>query len=201
MGPTADLYALGLLLYEMLTGVQAVTANSVELAVRAHVSPEPLELAEIDQIPLLVQPVLQKLLEKRVGNRYQNAAEVLVALGCLQQTLGGSVRSPALQLFGGRFDSFSRLRERKGGFFMPRTAKETAEALGALCIYAVSLWYMILQFSESWVLIPVAMGFAIPCTAGLLAFVLDSSDWKYGVWRLLLVVGLMTIGIGLVASL
>ncbi len=201
VGPTADLYALGLLLYEMLTGVQAVTANSVELAVRAHVSPEPLELAEIDQIPLLVQPVLQKLLEKRVGNRYQNAAEVLVALGCLQQTLGGSVRSPALQLFGGRFDSFSRLRERKGGFFMPRTAKETAEALGALCIYAVSLWYMILQFSESWVLIPVAMGFAIPCTAGLLAFVLDSSDWKYGVWRLLLVVGLMTIGIGLVASL
>ncbi len=200
IGPTADLYAVGLLLYEMLTGVQAVTANSVELAVRAHVSPEPLDLAAIEQIPVAVRAVLRKLLEKQVENRYQDAAEVLDALYLVKQSMDGTSRAAGEAPVNVRVHRVQAERARKGGFFMPRTASETVEALAALCVCAAACWIMFSQFSQSWVLIPVFMAVAIPGTAGLLAIVFDSGEWKYGVWRLLWVVGLLSIGMGLVVS-
>src|SRR5690554_180844 len=45
VGPAADMYAVGLLFYEMLAGEQAVKASSVQDAISAHVSRKPLELA------------------------------------------------------------------------------------------------------------------------------------------------------------
>lgn len=76
VGPYTDLYAFGLLAYEMLTGARAVKADSIEGAVRAHVSSGPLELDEWDMVPEPIRPILLKLLEKKVERRYQTAAEV-----------------------------------------------------------------------------------------------------------------------------
>ncbi|MBA2665110.1 MAG: serine/threonine protein kinase [Bradymonadaceae bacterium] len=87
VGPPADLYALGLLFYEMLTGFQAVKADTVEGAVTAHVSAEPLELKEIDTIPAPVHPLLFKMLEKDAGRRFQDAGELLAALDRLEVQL------------------------------------------------------------------------------------------------------------------
>lgn len=76
VGPYTDLYAFGLLAYEMLTGSRAVKADSIEGAVRAHVSSGPLELDEWELVPEAIRPILLKLLEKKVERRYQTAAEV-----------------------------------------------------------------------------------------------------------------------------
>ena len=80
VGPTADIYALGLLFYEMLTGQQAVKASTVEEAVIAHVSPEPLPLDEIDQVPQGLRSLLENLLAKKPEERIPTAAALIEVL-------------------------------------------------------------------------------------------------------------------------
>lgn len=80
VGPAADLYCTGLLLYEMLTGVQAVQATTVQEAVAAHVSREPLNLGDIDSIPPVIRTLLFRLLEKDPKRRVQSAEELLAAI-------------------------------------------------------------------------------------------------------------------------
>lgn len=86
VGPSADLYALGLLFYEALTGQRAVKADTVESAILAHVSPEPLQLDEIEDVPAYMRPVLMKLIEKDKDRRYQDARDVLRDLDSLDET-------------------------------------------------------------------------------------------------------------------
>jgi serine/threonine protein kinase len=77
VGPYTDLYAVGLLIYEVFTGCRAVKADTIEMAVMAHVSPDPLYLPEIELVPAKLHPLLHKLLAKPVNARYQSAAHVL----------------------------------------------------------------------------------------------------------------------------
>lgn len=84
VGPYTDLYAVGLLIYETFTGQRAVKADTIELAVMAHVSPEPLPLPEIELVPERLRPILYKLLAKDIRQRYQHAAEVLRDLDVLE---------------------------------------------------------------------------------------------------------------------
>lgn len=77
VGPWSDVYALGLLFYEMFSGERAVKADTIESAILAHVSPEPLQLEEIERVPESVRPILFKMIEKKVAKRYQTAGEVV----------------------------------------------------------------------------------------------------------------------------
>lgn len=85
IGPPADLYALGLLFYEMLTGHRAVNASTVEDAVLAHVSPDPLILQDRHLISPPIQPLLDRLLAKDVRSRFQTATEVIDFIRTLPQ--------------------------------------------------------------------------------------------------------------------
>jgi serine/threonine protein kinase len=92
VGPYTDLYAVGLLIYETFTGQRAVKADTIEQAVMAHVSPEPLELPEIQLVPEPLRPILYKLLAKDIRKRYQLAAEVLKDI----QAIDGKPAAPIL---------------------------------------------------------------------------------------------------------
>lgn len=85
VGPWSDIYALGLLFYEMFTSKRAVKADTIESAIMAHVSPEPLELEEINMVPHHVRPILFKMIEKKVAKRYQNAGELVRDLRKLRE--------------------------------------------------------------------------------------------------------------------
>jgi len=77
VGAWSDIYALGLLFYEMFTSERAVKADTIESAIMAHVSPEPLQLDEIELVPRHVRPILFKMIEKKVAKRYQDANDIV----------------------------------------------------------------------------------------------------------------------------
>ncbi len=73
----SDLYSLGVVFYEMLTGKRIYgSANPAEL-IHLHVSEPPPRLPE----PLVAhQPLLDRLLAKRPEDRFQSAAELCAAV-------------------------------------------------------------------------------------------------------------------------
>lgn len=77
MGPPSDLYSLGLVGYELLTGEQAVTGNNTMQIITRHISEQPIELPPDLEIPERLRHIFAKLLEKRSEHRYQSAREVL----------------------------------------------------------------------------------------------------------------------------
>lgn len=87
VGPYTDVYAAGLLAYEIFTGAQAVKDSSIEGAVMAHVSPSPLPLPEMHVVPEQVQGIIRKMIQKAVPDRYPHARDALRDVERLQAHL------------------------------------------------------------------------------------------------------------------
>jgi serine/threonine protein kinase len=79
IGPTADLYALGAVLYECLSGAPPLTAPDLMglLKVLRDVRPAPLP----DDVPAALAGLTMRLLEKNPSQRPQTAKEVIAELG------------------------------------------------------------------------------------------------------------------------
>src|SRR5215218_938884 len=77
VGPPSDLYSLGVVLYEMLTGrVPFDEENPVATAMK-HVTEEPASPRELDPtIPRALEAITLKLLKKDPEQRYQSAAQL-----------------------------------------------------------------------------------------------------------------------------
>lgn len=79
--PQSDLYSLGVLLYEMLTGVVPFDdASSAALALQHLSQPPPPPRSLNPNLSLAVEAVLLKALEKDPRKRYQSGAELVAAL-------------------------------------------------------------------------------------------------------------------------
>ena len=81
----SDLYSLGVLLYEMLTGSVPFKAASARELFEMHLHQQPRDPQELNPgISSGLSQVVMKCLEKDPGTRYQTAAEVQEALNCLR---------------------------------------------------------------------------------------------------------------------
>ena len=91
----SDLYALGVTLYQMLTGELPFTAPDLIELVHCHIARRPVPPAErTPGLPLAISAIVMKLLAKTPEDRYQTAAGVAADLRhCLTawETNGGSV--------------------------------------------------------------------------------------------------------------
>ena len=132
VGPPADLYALGAILYEMLTGrppFQAMTALETLELVRAAEPVRPRRLRP--SIPRDLETICLKCLEKAPSGRYHSAGELAAELG---RYLGGEpIHARPL----GRLAHASRWCRRR-----PALAAVGALAAAAICAaVALSLVY------------------------------------------------------------
>jgi serine/threonine protein kinase len=81
----ADLYALGVVLYEMLSGTVPFAGRPPLEAIRAHVEEEPPPLPPT--VPATVRAIVERALRKHPEERYGSAAEMAGTLGAAAREL------------------------------------------------------------------------------------------------------------------
>lgn len=77
LSPTTDIYSLGLVFYELLTGEKAVDSKSTMNTLARHVNDEPIVLPGSLDIPNGLRNIVNRMLEKDTKRRLQSAEEVL----------------------------------------------------------------------------------------------------------------------------
>ncbi|HEY6290486.1 MAG TPA: protein kinase [Terriglobia bacterium] len=84
-----DLYAMGIVAYEMLTGHLPFTLEKAQQVMAAHLAMPPEPIAKWrPAVPLRLANAVMKCLEKRPADRWQSAAEMLAEIEAVSATEG-----------------------------------------------------------------------------------------------------------------
>lgn len=83
----SDIFSLGAILYEMLTGVRAFSGETEVDTMMAVLNSDPKELtASRENIPVVFEQIVQRCLEKDPENRFQSARDLAFALSTVSGT-------------------------------------------------------------------------------------------------------------------
>ncbi|HQR17771.1 MAG TPA: protein kinase [Gemmatimonadales bacterium] len=121
----ADIYALGVLGYELLTGQPPFTGPSPQAVIAAQVTQAPVPVMERrPAVPPGLAALIMRCLEKRPADRYQSAAELLPLLEALTSPSGGTT-----PLGTAPYQAMAR-----------RPRRRLAHAVGVVVVVALMAW-------------------------------------------------------------
>lgn len=84
-GPAADVFAAGVLLYELVTNVHPFGGDSLQEKFWKTLHDEPPPVSEVNrQVPVPLASIIGRCLEKDPARRYQNGGELLAALSAVR---------------------------------------------------------------------------------------------------------------------
>ena len=87
-----DIFAMGAILYEVLSGQRAFRKASAAETMNAIVNEEPLALSQLTpQLPLALQHIVQRCLEKNPEQRFQSVADIGFAIEALSDTMSSAI--------------------------------------------------------------------------------------------------------------
>ncbi len=112
---TSDIYAVGVLLYRLLTGRYPYGGDSPQSYAEQHISaPYPSLKRSLASVPPALDEIIRKCLSKRPDERYANATELLRDLRLLQDALrfGKSVKWPLTDSAGEAVPSVAPVAEK-----------------------------------------------------------------------------------------
>lgn len=91
----SDLWAVGILMYEMLTGSRPFTGEYDQAVVYAIINEDPEPVQEVNpDVPASLGTIVSKLLSKNPSNRFQTAGELLTALSGITETVARGDEPP-----------------------------------------------------------------------------------------------------------
>ena len=124
----SDIFSLGAIVYEMLSGQRAFQAESAVETMSAILKQEPPELSKnVEDLPPSVDRVIQHCLEKNPEQRFQSAQDLAFQLEALQQSSISGVRIAQ-----------ETLPSPKRGF---SSALLAGAAIAGLLVGAVATWF------------------------------------------------------------
>jgi len=92
----ADIYALGAMAYEMLTGQPPFSGSSPQAVLAAHITQVPTAVSSVrPAIPPVLATVVMRCLEKRPADRFQKARDLLPHLDAYLTPSGGTLATAA----------------------------------------------------------------------------------------------------------
>ena len=91
----ADIYAVGIVAYEMLAGRPPFTGNSPEEILAAHISEQPAPVSQRRNIPPAVASLVMRCLAKYPADRWQTAEELLARLETIASDGAGAIPVPS----------------------------------------------------------------------------------------------------------